>query len=112
MKVVEWISDNDTADRDCSIGGLGGWFSEGNRWEDYYDGMSDKLKPYALAIRESGIERGIRYTGHDHQNAEDGVPLFEDGTVGVFSFRAWGDFMAAIWSTEDNKDYSYMDFYC
>ena len=40
------------------------------------------------------------------------TPVFDDGTVGSFSFRAWGDLMAAIWNTEENTNkYSYMDFY-
>jgi hypothetical protein len=31
--------------------------------------------------------------------------------VATFSYRGWGDIMAAIWSEEENKDYNYMDFY-
>lgn len=110
MKVSEWISYEDAESRECSIGGLGGWFDDGHRWEDY--ALQTEIPAYAEAIRESVIERQLRYTGGEHQNREDGVPLFENGTVGIFSYRAWGDLMAAIWSTKEDKDYSYMDFYC
>jgi hypothetical protein len=27
------------------------------------------------------------------------------------TFRAWGDFMDAVWSEEEDRDMSYMDFY-
>ncbi len=37
--------------------------------------------------------------------------MFNDGTAGMFSFRAWGDLMAAIWAEHENRDYGYMDFY-
>ena len=39
------------------------------------------------------------------------MPLFSDGKVATFSFRGWGDLMAAIWSEAEDKDYGYMDFY-
>lgn len=39
-----------------------------------------------------------------------GCPVFSDGTVSRMSFRAWGDFMAAVWSEEEDKDYCYVDF--
>ena len=32
--------------------------------------------------------------------------------VGKFSFRAWGDLMAAIATVKDGKDHNYMEFYC
>jgi hypothetical protein len=40
------------------------------------------------------------------------TPVFDDGTVGGFSFRAWGDLLAAVWNTaEGTTKYSYMSFY-
>ena len=110
--VVRWAGQDETMDMPCSIGGLGGWFEKGMRWKDYIEVIEPELLPYAEAIRESVIRNNIRYTGWDHQHRKDGVPVFDDGTVGSFSFRAWGDIMAAIWSDVDDCDYSYMDFYC
>ena len=46
-----------------------------------------------------------------HQNGAVAVPLWSNGKVDTYSFRSWGDLMAAVWSTEENKDYGYMDFY-
>ena len=100
---------------DISIGGMGGWFGfdeKGQRWKNYIDSISKEFIPYAEAIKESVIANNIRYSGDEHQNKYDGVPVFDDNTIGSFSFRAWGDIMAAIWSEVENKDYSYMDFYC
>ena len=109
-----------------SIGGLGGWFgySEGNnekrirhRWKDYIEYYDEEERVYREAMRvaildmyESAEEASV-HTGNYHQNADDGCPMFSDGTVALFSMRAWGDFMAAVWSEKDDKDYCYIDFY-
>jgi len=114
IKVIEWISEKDCADKDVSIGGLGGWFNfneKGKRWKDYLDATKKELHPYCEAIRKSVIEKKLRTTGDQHQHSGSGVPLFNDDTIGSFSYRAWGDLMAAIWSEEEDKDYNYMDFY-
>ena len=109
MDVTEWISMDEAEDKPESVGGLGGWFSEGMRWRDYFEDLRVESKPYIEAIRKEVILKGIRATGEEHQRAY--VPVFSDGTVGRFSWRAWGDLMAAIWSEQDNRDYSYMSFY-
>lgn len=113
ITVVDWIDGrgDKTDNYLVSIGGMGGWFERGMRWKDYIESIVDGKKAYAEALRDSILQNNIRYTGSDHQNQDDGVPLFSDGTIGAFSFRAWGDLMAAIWSTEDGMDYSYMDYY-
>lgn len=110
LRVVDWLSWE--AAQDCpenSLGGLGGWFSDGDRWDTYLGQLAPESIPYAEALRSSLIQDGIRAGGDWHQ--EEGTPLFSDGTVSTFTYRAWGDFCAAVWSTHDNKDYSYMDFY-
>lgn len=109
MKVRKWISREEIKDQEISIGGLGGWFKKGMRWEDYQDSLHKEVVPYAKAVRKSVVENEFRFGGDTHQ--ESMTPLFEDGTIGEFSFRAWGDLMAAIWSTEDGRDYEYMSFY-
>ena len=80
--------------------------------KDYLQECGEDEIQYVEAIRESVLEKNIRYTGDEHQEEPDGVPLFEDVTVALFSYRGWGDLMAAIWSEKEDKDYSYMDFYC
>lgn len=113
--VVRWIGEKEAENLPISVGGLGGWFGrdkKGQRWKDYINEIKIESIPYIEAIRENVIENNIRHNGNDHQNREDGIPLFDDGTIGSFSMRAWGDLMAAIWSTAENKDYNYIDFYC
>ncbi len=111
MKVVDWVSDGETNNCVVSVGGMGGFFRDGMRWKDYIEDIDEAKRPYLEALRCSIVKLGLRFGGDYHQNADDGVPLFEDGTVGSFSFRAWGDLMAAVWSDHENQDYCYMDFY-
>jgi len=110
MKVIDWV-DGDDYEVEAPLGGLGGWFGEGDRWEDYLAIWDEVCIPYAEALRESIIENNIRFGGDTHQTEYGGTPLFDDGSVASFSFRGWGDLLAAVWSSEEDKDYSYMDFY-
>jgi len=99
---------------EAPCGGLGGWFNfneRGQRWKDYKEAFKKITHPYIEAIRKSVIDNHLKITGQEHQYSDHGVPLFSDGRASTFSYRAWGDIMAAIWSEEENKDYSYMDFY-
>lgn len=130
VKVVEWIAEDEIEDRDGldhenSIGGLGGWFgyvpisqrkkgehglvNNGARWPDYLKATVAQERPRFEAIRKSVIENRIRVGGLDAQEGEY-VPVFSDGTYFLGSMRGWGDLMAAIWSSEDDKDYGYADF--
>ena len=114
MKLNKWISYKEADQHEPSIGGWGGWFNaeeRGMRWKDFIEEIDEDEREYYEAIRSSAIEKKLRFTGYDHQWNEHGIPLFDDGTVGRFTFRAWGDSMAAIWSEEEDKDYTYMDFY-
>lgn len=114
MKVERWIP---YAEVDvfpsAPFGGLGGWFGfDGpNTWQDYLDAWGPAAHPYIEAVRDSVVHGKIRRGGDWHQSDNDGVPVFSDGTAATFSYRAWGDLMAAIWTREDGKPYSYMDFY-
>lgn len=95
------------------LGGLGGFFNNGMRWEDYLKRWPTDLHPRLEALKAAIIENNIQCTGARHQHDDyDSAPIFEDGTAATYSYRAWGDLMAAIWSTQENKDYSYLDFYC
>jgi hypothetical protein len=111
ITVVDWIPYDAAEAKPDHCGGLGGWFSKGHRWPDYLDKFSQETQPFLEAIRSSVLARELKLTGEDHQNGENGVPLFSDGSVGCFSYRAWGDLMAAIWSTALDKDMDYMQFY-
>lgn len=121
MRVERWISYEEAAKKKESIGGLGGMFNAGHifgderkkgmRWKDYLAIYYEAGQSYAEAIRASVLERNIWEAGDWHQESGEGAPLFEDGTAATFSFRAWGDLMAAIWSERYDRDYHYMDFY-
>lgn len=112
IKIKRWIAYDDAkAMSEAPISGLGGWFREGHRWPNYLEAIEPEALPYAEALRAEVLERKLKTTGADHQYASDGVPVFSDGTVGLFSYRAWGDLMAAIWSTAEDRDSHYMEFY-
>lgn len=113
MIVIGWIDDDEIEDGFIThFGGLGGFFKNGMRWKDYIDVLDEDEKLYAEALRRAVVDHDFRYTGDQHQNGPLGVPVFSDGTYASFSLRAWGDLMAAIWSEQEDVDYSYMDFYC
>jgi|GEM_PF-3621061 len=111
--VVRWASFKETKGMPISIKGFDGWFIQGKKgqhWESYLEAIGESLIPYANAIRESVIKNNIRYKGSEHIYSDNGIPVFDNNTIGVFSFHAWGDIMAAIWSDIDNRDYTYIDF--
>lgn len=109
IKVVDWISLEDGGTT-ISLGGLGGFFENGMRWDNYIEIVKDS--PHLTALREEIIRKGLKENGGWHQYNEAGVPLFSDGSIASYSMRGWGDLLAAIWSTEESTDYNYMDFYC
>ncbi|MFD2720175.1 hypothetical protein ACFST9_15735 [Hymenobacter monticola] len=96
-----------------NLDNLGGSYSfkEGMRWPDYIAGYASEWYPYLEAIRQSIIERGVWAGGDWHQYSDNGAPVVAGGHFMVCSFRSWGDLMAAVWSSELNRDFSYIDFY-
>lgn len=114
IEVIDWISYLEAIEKyKSSIDTMGGFFDRGMRWNDYVIAFKANFNfSYVNALRESIIKNNIKITGNEHQYNDNGCPLFSDYTIATFSFRAWGDLLAAIWSTEENKDYCYMDFYC
>ena len=106
LAVVEWISDSEDAEIIP-----GGFFKEGMRWNDYIERFTDPYQKYLAALRKAILRRTMKITGEEHQNEMDTVPVFNYGKVIAFTMRGWGDLMAAIWSTEENKNYHYMEFY-
>lgn len=114
LSVERWIGyDEAEALPEAPLGGFGGWFGRDapHRWADYLARSGETIAPYAEALRAEVLRLGLKKGGDWHQEDAQGVPLFSDGTVALFSYRAWGDFMAAVWSEAENRDYQYMDFY-
>lgn len=99
-RVIRWIAYDDSGAYPESIGGMGGWV-KGSGWDEYIDAIKEEYRPYYEALRKSIIELDIRRGGFWHQQSGEGVPQFNDQTIGSFSMRAWGDLMASIWNTED-----------
>lgn len=93
------------------VGGMGGWFKPGMRWRDLIKAAPKESAPWFEALRSAVLFSDIRHGGDWHQDSEFSVPMFDGGTVALFTYRCWGDVMAAIWSTQEDRDYSYMDFY-
>lgn len=112
ITVVDWIDypkNGEYPENDA--GGLGGWI-HGENFDEYLSAYDPDVHPYLKAIRDDVVAKGLRLTGEQHQHRPNGVPLFSDGTVSTFSYRAWGDLMAAIWNSAENTDqYEYMSFY-
>ena len=126
MKIEKWITYQEAEGKEENgLGGWGGWFgydemnrgADGRwtmsraRWPDYLDYFEPKARPELEELYQSIVANRIRCTGEEHQSGAVAVPLWDNGKVDTYSMRAWGDLMAAVWSTEDNKDYGYMDFY-
>ncbi len=106
ITVEEWGHEGG---RDVSVGGMGG-FVNGHSFDEYEEEFPEGCHVYLRAIRDAVVKGRMRHGGDWHQNG--GAPIFSDGTVGSFTFRAWGDLLAAIWNTEENAaKYGYMDFY-
>ena len=133
----KWVNYNDDYPEN-ELGGLGGWFNShyvrgykeefiydkkgkivgvekidkddvlDNTFEDYLNKFSEDIHPYILALRDEIISKDHRFTAPLHQTVM--TPLFSDGTVSRFSYRAWGDFMAAVYTTEENP-IDYMEYY-
>jgi hypothetical protein len=114
MKVIKWIAEDDvTEDMEIAFGAMGGWFGRDkrDRWSTYYRSLKDEAKPYAEAIKDDVLRTDRFITGEQHQYSDSGVPIFEDGKIGSFSYRGWADLMAAIATLKDGKGHHYMEFY-
>lgn len=111
LTVTHWISRHAADKKVESVGGVGGWFDHGDTWQSYLDTWDESVHPYLEAIKIDVMASGRFVTGQQHQDADDGVPLFSDGTVAGFSWRAMGDLMAAIATVKDGQTHNYMEWY-
>lgn len=135
LKVVDWITYQEAQQKaENGLGGMGGWFgvdrshdkdetltdeqkqekrwNAGHRWKDYLGAFKEEVHPALEELRRSILENNIRCTGSEHQYGHSAVPLWSNDKVDSYSMRAWGDLMAAVYSEKEDKNYSYMDFYC
>lgn len=69
------------------------------------------LREIVQLIGDEVVKHGYAFSGQAHQNSSTGVPVFSDGTCLRASMRAWGQIMAAIYSSIEGINLSYMDFY-
>ena len=117
VRVVAWTTRE--SDHPVFANLTGGWFGFPNgdevprhRWRDYLDAFVEEVHPRMEALRAEILRRNLKECGPWHQSEkEEGTPVFSDGTVMYFTFRAWGDLLAAVWSEEEDEQYSYMYFY-
>lgn len=111
---LRWISyrESEALPPELDRGGMGGWVN-GHNFAQYLETLEIPLDdPHYRLLYSEIVARGLREGGDWHQCADDGVPLFSDGTYITFSYRAWGDLLAAIWNTEEKTNrYGYMNFY-
>lgn len=111
-KVIGWVHYESVPREGIGrIGGWGGFIESGDRWKDYIAASPEEHVPFYESLRREILRKGLKRGGDWHQSDPKGVPVFDDGTVGMFTFRAWGDLMAAVWAEYEDRDYSYMDFY-
>jgi hypothetical protein len=82
VTVIGWTRYVDGAQENC-LGGLGGWV-DGHSFNEYLAEIYPEARSYAEALRDAIVRDGRRHCGDAHQNADDGVPLFSDGTVAQF----------------------------
>jgi predicted esterase YcpF (UPF0227 family) len=130
ITVIDWIRYGSDKE-DAPVGGMGGWFNAHlmekfdvekgemkenpnlkppHTWEDYVGAHNKESHPYLEALKLEIVSNNIQATGDQHQN-QGMTPLFSDNTVGEFSYRSWGDLMAAIYTTQE-EPLTYMAYYC
>lgn len=69
------------------------------------------LKVYESVI-DFCVKNKIYVSDSEHQAGDYGVPIVNNLYKFEFSLRTWAGLMAEVWTKINNKDYSYLDFYC
>ena len=87
-----------------------GWVSYDSNYPTV-ETNAENLRSILFAVRKEIIDNKYYFSGAEHQNADTGVPVFDDGTCFRASMRCWGQIMASIYTDQDGKQLSYMDFY-
>ena len=68
-------------------------------WKEAQDKTENNLQgDYYIALLQYLKENELKFTGETHQSDNfKGIPLFEDGTVVICSWRYWGEIMSSLW---------------
>lgn len=115
IKVKRWVSYDEANKLPVACGGMGGWVNKDTTWENYITSLPGSQRKYIEALKDEILEKDIHITGGEHQHGGEGVPIFSDDTQAAFTYRAWGDLMAAIWNSFRKVDQidgkGYMDYY-
>lgn len=111
-EIIKFIRRDEVGEReDNGLGGLGGWFGEEHSWQDYEEQYNEVGRPLIIELRDKLISHGISCTGQQMQEYAKCIPVWEDGTVTLYSWRGWGDLMAAVANFQDGQPHCYMEFY-
>ena len=93
-RIADWITYDEAQGKE-ELGGSGGWFgvsetgwNAGHRWNNYLEAYKEVVRLLLEELRRSIIEHHIRCTGYQHQNGYNAVPLWNNGKVATYSFRA------------------------
>lgn len=111
IKVINWISYEEAQKKNKKLSGIDGFFTSSMNWQEYLNMCQPEQKIYIDALKTAIIKEKIKKAGDWHQWSNEGVPLFSDGVVITFSWRSWGNLLAAMWEIEEGKSYDYIDFY-
>lgn len=86
-------------------------FINSNELDEYGYDITDKrvINEHYVYFKNYLKENKIKICGDEHQ--ESLIPVFDDGVILLYSYRAWGALMAEIWGEIDRVNYDYMDFY-
>ena len=77
-------------------------------WDFYLSGFEEDLHHRLEILKEDVISKWNDLDQFRNPRfSEENYFLFEDGSAFTFSFRAWGDFMAAV----QNNGQTHKDFY-
>ena len=121
LSVIKWDGPPEVYRGNALSGFRRGWFGFGpegeglrcpHRWQDFLDDLVEPAIPYAEALRASVVKRQMRGPGswHAKYTANKSIPYFSDNTLTIMEQSCWANFMAAVWSEAEDKDYTWRDF--
>jgi hypothetical protein len=124
ITIIGWVSYQEaeaiSSGGKPNLGGLGGWV-KGHDFNEYLaHSVAPEFHAHYIALRNDIQNRNIRFGGDAHQTRPDGCPLWSDGSVATFTWRAWGDLLAATYNRPRdqridlfgvNHYHSYLCFY-
>lgn len=109
MHIIAWTDELTAHQYPIHFMQCGGIFKKGWRWNQYIEFVLNNQNGF-LKLSEISLLNDIRFSIIDNEIRTHMVPVFEDGTVPLFTPRGFADLLAASWAEEENKDYGYEDF--